>query len=102
MCTRPATKRPTCKAARPVTTDNSAQAFCLPRVSGETQPIARLHPAIKGVWGAQTSGANIVSFNQRAFESYGKEGRQGENAPVGEATVFAEAPPRSTIYWALP
>ena len=71
----------------PASAEHSGQGICL--VSGETQPIARLHPAIKGVWGAQTSGANIVSFNQRAFESYGKEGRQGENAPVGEATVFA-------------
>lgn len=58
-------------------------------VEGHGAPIARLHPAIKGVWGAQTSGANIVSFNARAFESYGKTERQGENAPVGERAVFA-------------
>lgn len=31
------------------------EAACL--VTGERGPIARLHPAIKGVWGAQTSGA---------------------------------------------
>lgn len=61
--------------------------ICL--VSGEAAAIERLHPAIKGVWGAQTSGANIVSFNARAFESYGKRERQGENAPVGKPTVFA-------------
>ena len=61
--------------------------ICL--VSGDTASIERLHPAIKGVWGAQTSGANIVSFNARAFESYGKRERQGENAPVGKAAVFA-------------
>ena len=61
--------------------------ICL--VSGDTAAIERLHPAIKGVWGAQTSGANIVSFNARAFESYGKRERQGENAPVGKAAVFA-------------
>ena len=85
VCTRPAIVAHL--QGGPASADNSAQGICL--VSGETQPIARLHPAIKGVWGAQTSGANIVSFNQRAFESYGKEGRQGENAPVGEATVFA-------------
>lgn len=58
-------------------------------VEGVPASIQRLHPAIKGVWGAQSSGANIVSFNARAFESYGKTERQGENAPVGERAVFA-------------
>lgn len=66
---------------------HATEAFCL--VDGQRQPVARLHPAIKGVWGAQTSGANIVSFNARAFESYGKTERQGENAPVSERAVFA-------------
>ena len=61
------------------------EAACL--VTGERGPIARLHPAIKGVWGAQTSGASIVSFNLDAFTSYGHE--QGENAPVSEAAAFA-------------
>lgn len=66
---------------------DAPRALCL--VTGQAQPIARLHPSIKGVWGAQTSGANIVSFNARAFESYGKTERQGENAPVGQRAVFA-------------
>jgi len=60
-------------------------ALCL--VSGETAPIARLHPSIKGVWGAQSSGASIVSFNIDAFESYGK--KQGANAPVSQAAADA-------------
>ncbi len=60
-------------------------ARCL--VSGETAPIARLHPSIKGVWGAQSSGASIVSFNIDAFESYGK--KQGANAPVSQAAADA-------------
>jgi CRISPR-associated protein Csd1 len=58
-------------------------------VTGEETTIQRLHPAIKGVRGAQTMGANIVSFNLRAFESYGKEQKQGENAPVGKYAAFA-------------
>lgn len=62
-------------------------AMCL--VTGEEAPVERLHTAIKGVWGAQTSGANIVSFNARAFESHGKTERQGENAPVSKAAAFA-------------
>ena len=56
-------------------------------VRGETAAIERLHPAIKGVWGAQSSGANIVSFNLDAFNSYGKS--QGANAPLGKAATFA-------------
>lgn len=65
----------------------SAQGICL--VTGQPAEIERLHPSIKGVWGAQSSGANIVSFNQRSFESYGKEQKQGENAPVSKQVVFA-------------
>lgn len=61
--------------------------MCL--VTGEMAPVERLHTAIKGVWGAQTAGANIVSFNARAFESYGKKEGQGENAPVSKAAAFA-------------
>jgi len=60
-------------------------AFCL--VSGEAAPVERTHTAIKGVWGAQSSGANVVSFNLDAFNSYGK--RQGANAPVGKPAAFA-------------
>jgi CRISPR-associated protein Csd1 len=56
-------------------------------VTGETsQPIARLHPSIKGVRGAQSVGASIVSFNLSAFESYGKE--QSINAPVSQEAAF--------------
>ncbi|MFO1138247.1 MAG: type I-C CRISPR-associated protein Cas8c/Csd1 [Paracoccus sp. (in: a-proteobacteria)] len=56
-------------------------------VTGNAAPVARLHPSIKGVWGAQTAGASLVSFNLDAFTSYGHE--QGDNAPVSEAAVFA-------------
>lgn len=55
-------------------------------VTGEHALPARLHPSIKNVWGAQSSGASIVSFNQDAFASYGHT--QGENAPVSEAAAF--------------
>lgn len=49
-------------------------------VTGKETSITRLHPLVKGVKGAQSSGAALVSFNGSAFESYGKE--QGANAPV--------------------
>lgn len=60
-------------------------------IRGEAAAIERLHPAIKGVWDkpGATVLKNIVSFNARAFESYGKRERQGENAPVGKVAAFA-------------
>jgi CRISPR-associated protein Csd1 len=62
-----------------------ATATCL--VTGDALPMARLHPPIKGVNGAQSSGASIVSFNLDAFSSYDKS--QGENAPVSGQAAFA-------------
>lgn len=56
-------------------------------VTGERSVLARLHPAIKGVDGAQSSGASIVSFNLDSFASYGKS--RGGNAPVSEQAAFA-------------
>ncbi len=60
-------------------------------VTGKRAPIARLHPGIKGIRDAQSSGASLVSFNASAFESYGHEGKesgQGQNAPVSEEAAF--------------
>lgn len=59
--------------------------ICL--VTGEKAEISRIHRSIKGVSGAQSSGAALVSFNAPAFESYGKE--QSYNAPVGKYAEFA-------------
>jgi CRISPR-associated protein Csd1 len=59
-------------------------------VTGEEDvPIAVLHPNIKGVQGAQASGASFVTFNKRAFESYGHTDGQGLNAPVSKEAAFA-------------
>lgn len=55
-------------------------------VTGESATVAALHPTIKGVNGAQSSGASLVSFNLSAFESHGK--KQGMNAPVSERAAF--------------
>lgn len=55
-------------------------------VTGKKEPIARLHFGIKGIRGAQSSGASLVSFNAPAFSSYGKE--QSYNAPVSETAMF--------------
>lgn len=58
-------------------------------VTGAMLPPARLHRSIKGVEGAQTAGAALVSFNLDAFTSYGKT--QGANAPTSEAAAFRYA-----------
>lgn len=62
-----------------------AEMVCL--VTGERGPAEAVHPAIKKVQGAQSSGAALVSFNAPAFCSYGKE--QNLNAPVGKYAAFA-------------
>ncbi|WP_302926270.1 type I-C CRISPR-associated protein Cas8c/Csd1 [Holdemania filiformis] len=66
-------------------TGTGKEGVCL--VTGQHTEIARIHSLIKGVSGAQSSGAALVSFNAPAFESYGKE--QSYNAPVGQYAVFA-------------
>ena len=65
--------------------EQEAESICL--VTGERSSIARIHSNIKGLQGAQSSGAALVSFNAPAFESYGKE--QSYNAPVGNYAVYA-------------
>ncbi len=67
--------------------------ICL--ITGKKDKIARLHTAIKGVRGAQTAGANIVSFNVDSARSYGKN--QGSNAPTGESAVFAYTTALNTL-----
>lgn len=67
------------------TSDSSIKGICL--VWGQEGEIALTHPSIKGVVGAQSSGAALVSFNCDAFTSYGKE--QNANAPVGKAAARA-------------
>jgi CRISPR-associated protein Csd1 len=72
--------RPAARALVTGAPDGEGDDLCL--VTGKHGTAALLHPSIKGVWGAQSSGASLVSFNCDAFTSYGKE--QGANAPVSE------------------
>lgn len=85
VCQRPVVASAAMAAGDPA--DGVPTTRCL--VTGQPAETERVHAAIKGVWGAQTSGANIVSFNLDASESYGKRKRQGENAPVGKLAAFA-------------
>ena len=81
VCNRPAVKQAVDRAF----SDADKGICCL--LTGNPDALAETHPAIKGVWGAQSSGANIVSFNADAFKSFGKE--QGANAPIGKEATFA-------------
>lgn len=68
--------------------DGTMQARCL--ATGLVHPARRLHEKLKGIPGAKTSGANLVSFNLKASSSQGLD--QGENAPVSvEATLLYAA-----------
>jgi CRISPR-associated protein Csd1 len=49
-------------------------------VTGKRSNAARKHPMLKKVPGGTPSGVSLVSFNSKAFESYGLTGN--ENAPV--------------------
>lgn len=76
--------------------DSSAEAEpirCL--VTGQPGTLARLHPSIKGVAGAQSSGASLVSFNAPAFCSF--EHEQGANAPVSDYAAFAYTTALNTL-----
>ena len=73
--------------------EEAEDALCL--VTGRHTTLARLHPSIKGVTGAQSSGASLVAFNAPAFCSY--EHEQGANAPTGEYAAFAYATALNTL-----
>ena len=84
VCQRPAVVQSVAQSANV----HDVNGTCL--ITGERSEIERLHSSITGVWGAQTSGANIVAVNDGespAFASYGKH--QGHNSPVGKPAAFA-------------
>ena len=63
---------------------SGAMGFCL--VRGARLPLVRLHPKIKGIDGTASAEVPLVSFNNDAFTSYGKE--QGYNAPTSQEAAF--------------
>jgi len=65
--------------------EEAEYAQCL--VTGETAPVERLHASLKGIRGANSTGATLVGFNAKAYESYNRS--QGMNAPVSKQATFA-------------
>lgn len=61
--------------------ESEVNGTCL--ITGETNiPIELTHTPTKGVLGAQTSGANLVAFNQQSFISYNK--KKSACAPISK------------------
>lgn len=67
--------------------EETKEEVCL--VTGKRAPIMVKHPYIRGIVGAQPSGAKLVSFNTPSLESYGHDDDQGLNAYVSEYAAFA-------------
>lgn len=81
-----------------ITLDTSEVVFekgvCL--ITGKTNvEIARLHSDIKGVRGASTKGAALVSYNLAPFWSYNK--KQNFNAPISHSAAFAYTTALNTL-----
>ncbi len=62
----------------------NVEGVCL--VSGERTLVSKNHYPIKGIAGITSEGP-LVSFNEPAFESYGR--KNGEISPVGNQSMFA-------------
>jgi CRISPR-associated protein Csd1 len=60
--------------------EEAATMQCL--VTGEIEPIARLHPTIHGVQGTGAMGASLVAFNEPAYESFNHGQGHGLNSPT--------------------
>ena len=70
-----------------VRTETKEKRRCL--VTGRLAPFSLKHPSFRGVKGAKSTGAMLVSFNENAYTSYGRDGQQGTNAPVSNQVAFA-------------
>ncbi len=63
--------------------DDTPKHRCL--ITGDLEVIEPKHLVIKGVYGGQSSGGAIISFNKDSFCSYNKKGKlNGDNAPIGK------------------
>ena len=71
-----------------VKTDDAVYGIC--DITGKrNQKIARIHPKIKGIFGADASGCALVSFNVRSVCSYGYDRMQSINSHISEYAAAA-------------
>lgn len=70
-------------AGKTVEGDTARTAQCA--VTGETEPIARIHSKIKGVYGGLATGSVLIGFNNDSENSYGNE--QSYNSNISETAM---------------
>ena len=70
-------------AVQLVKDDNARTVQCA--VTGETEPIARIHSKIKGVYGGLATGSVLIGFNNDSENSYGNE--QSYNSNISETAM---------------
>jgi CRISPR-associated protein Csd1 len=58
-------------------------------VTGEQAAVTIKHRKIHGNVGKNSFDSPLISFNQRAFESYNRAQEQGMNSPIGDKAAFA-------------
>ena len=63
--------------------DKTKMAQCA--ILGQTEPIARIHSKIKGVYGGLATGSVLIGFNNESENSYGNE--QSYNSNVSEQAM---------------
>lgn len=63
--------------------DDSKTAQCA--VTGDNEPIARIHSKIKGVYGGLATGSVLIGFNNDSENSYGNE--QSYNSNISETAM---------------
>ncbi len=70
-------------------TESSDKGLCL--VTGKIANLARLENPIKGLRGSGKGESHLVSFNESAYWSYGKEGKNSrqKNAPISKSASAA-------------
>ncbi len=66
-----------------INTEEQIDGVCA--ITGKAAEIAKIHDKIKGIRGGQPSGGLIVSFNDSAFESYGKT--QSYNSSISKSVM---------------
>lgn len=54
-------------------------------ITGEEEPIARIHGKIKGVYGGLATGSVLIGFNNNSESSYGNE--QSYNSNISEKVM---------------
>lgn len=60
-------------------------------ISGKTEPIARIHGKIKGIYGGLATGTVLIGFNNTSEESYGNSQSYNSNISVSAMKKYTEA-----------